>query len=682
MNDGATLSKETFDKLGSTTEKVRDVRRILEEIGEGMLAEMPESLVDASIAVRASQITPRGESSPRSHMWVMFARDSDEGFPELIHPELLIGKNDGEPFAALRFNAENGRSAEERDRLARRISENTTEFVEHLRQLDGYEIRYKPRHRDKVSKQTQEVTEEEFESIEDSGLTSLLVTRRYRPDEGIFSEEFIEEARQVFHQVFFPLLVEFTYPGREPLGTPSENDETSYFILKTGSDEYADIPSEQYHFKQGIQGSNQIRETERVKFVYLENGQFYAIGEIGDIESEKRDGETHYFAEIIDYEEIDPVNLEDVRDHITPSFPKQYGIIKITERDYGFLTGNRDPVGGDQTGPKSWELGDVDRVAPRFDLDPAGIELENLHFDDEERLLGEILSSLRQGNHLLFVGPPGTGKSKLARRLADELVGDEYEMTAATADWSTFDTIGGYRQQRNGKLSFSPGLFLSRFQDDSGRPTNEWLIVDEFNRANIDQAFGPLFSVLAGDDVVLPFTDGEDRDVVVYGSELDESTTIRPNEYVVPSDWRLFATMNTFDKSSLYDLSYALSRRFGYIHVPAPSVSDIEPDLVEAYVECWDDFDPSDSEIDDIVVLWRAVQRERPLGPAIIRDVLEAADIDFTTGVTQHVLPQFEGLMNNTQKNLLEELAETGLVNEAVIERFGQQYFELHDWEL
>lgn len=358
-------------------------------------------------------------------------------------------------------------------------------------------------------------------------------------------------------------------------------------------------------------------------------------------------------------------------------------VIQDTTHDE-LVGGGAGQSNGDDNGPNEPDCNGVpfdeaDLLKPQFNRDPADIELSELYFEDETELLGEAIAALRDGNHLLFVGPPGTGKSDLARVLSEELVGENYELTTATADWSTFDTIGGYRQQEDGDLQFSPGVFLSRFQDENDRPANEWLIVDEFNRANIDKAFGSLFSVLTGDDVLLPFSEDGD-DIRMYGSEPDPESIVTSTDYVVPNDWRLLATMNTFDKSSLYDLSYALSRRFSYIHVPAPTVDDIDEPLVKAYIECWDRVDPDVDRIKAITELWKAVQTERPLGPAIIRDVLVAANSDLTRGVVQHVLPQFEGLMNRTQSELLEGILETGHVDDDRIETFGQQYFGLTDW--
>lgn len=689
MSTGVTLAEDTFEKLGTSQSANRDIGRNLQSIGEEILTALPGWIPEGELELGTCRVSSQYSSEPRDHMWLMFSPKSDKGTPQLPHSELLVSEDDDGPYAVIRFNALQRCAADERERIADRLQERPEDFLNYVGKLDDYFIEYKAFRRNEVNKDVSKLTLEEVIDLGETGITNLNIYRKYRPQDGIFTRDFVESAKDKFRDVFLPLLAEYTFEDRiikEEIGDGDDelvdDEEVSYFVLKTGSDKYQDIPKEVYHFKEGIQGSNQIREPDRVKFVYLEDGSFYAKGEISHITSEEQEGVIHYFAEIDNYEEIEGVDIDEMEDQISPEFPKQYGIIKITEQDYKLLTGHADEHEHKKTDSSGWRLGDVDFVKPDFETDPSDIELKGLYFENEEELLRDILSSLRRGNHLLFVGPPGTGKSKLASQVASELVGNSYELTTATADWSTFDTIGGYRQQRNGHLEFRPGLFLSRFQDENGTPTNEWLIVDEFNRANIDKAFGSLFSVLAHDDVVLPFTDEFDRDIVVYGSDLDESKTIHSNHYVVPRDWRLLATMNTFDKSSLYDLSYALSRRFGYIHIPAPPEETIDRDLVESYVECWEGVDPEESEIEDIVVLWRTIQVERPLGPALMKDVLSAANGDFTAGVIQHILPQFEGLMNSTQETILQRIAETGLVENDALELFGRQYFELPNLEL
>lgn len=182
-------------------------------------------------------------------------------------------------------------------------------------------------------------------------------------------------------------------------------------------------------------------------------------------------------------------------------------------------------------------------------------------------------TALEAGKHVILYGPPGTGKSQLAECIANTLK-VQYSVATATADWTSFDTVGGYFPQTVGgteRLSFFPGIFIESIAE------NKWLIVDEINRADIDKAFGSLFSILAGQKVILPFMDRI--------SNPEKRVSIGPEgtaDIGVPISWRLIGTMNTFDKSSLFQLSYALMRRFAFVEVPAPNNALMEDILGNA----------------------------------------------------------------------------------------------------
>ncbi len=270
----------------------------------------------------------------------------------------------------------------------------------------------------------------------------------------------------------------------------------------------------------------------------------------------------------------------------------------------------------------------------------SNLTLGNLVFENEGILLTQIQNALKSGKHIILTGPPGTGKSKLANVICDQ-IGVSNKLVTATANWTTYDTIGGYKPDKNGELYFDPGLFLQCFKNKDGTNVNEWLIIDEINRADIDKAFGPLFSVLAGDEVTLPY-EMKDKNQIVIKPEMKVNSDIQRNEFVVPNDWRIIGTMNTIDKSSLFEMSYAFMRRFAFIPVGVPK--SISPRLVEAYLETWsiDNY----THLETLAILWEVINQYRKIGPAIVHDIATytVESEDFTSAIILFVLPQFEGL--------------------------------------
>src|SRR5699024_9645387 len=125
-----------------------------------------------------------------------------------------------------------------------------------------------------------------------------------------------------------------------------------------------------------------------------------------------------------------------------------------------------------------------------FDIQPGE---HKLGFENYDILIEQITSAIRSGKHIIITGPPGTGKSKLAKEIC-KLYQVDSMMATAASNWSTYETIGGYRPDQEGNLYFDEGIFLECVKDkQTNEPKNKWLIIDEINRADIDKAFGSLF---------------------------------------------------------------------------------------------------------------------------------------------------------------------------------------------
>ena len=297
------------------------------------------------------------------------------------------------------------------------------------------------------------------------------------------------------------------------------------------------------------------------------------------------------------------------------------------------------------------------------------IDVSTLEIPENPELLGidpavyrQINAMLRSGKqHIMLYGPPGTGKTSLARWIASSLPGGDWTLVTGSSDWSSQDIIGGYQPVGNGDVDFVPGILLRDFD----RP----LIIDELNRCDIDKVIGPLFTVLSGQQTTLPYrTDIKDKESVPYAILPRPKASPAAHEFAPGHAWRLIATINSIDKASLYQMSYALARRFGWVYVDAPL--DLAKFIADFLATIGVPNGPAGASV-PLADFWSAINSARVIGPAPIIDSIKAirelapnssffgpADAEMQTAALDAIdmvlLPMLDGIVMQDAVNITE----------------------------
>jgi len=224
----------------------------------------------------------------------------------------------------------------------------------------------------------------------------------------------------------------------------------------------------------------------------------------------------------------------------------QGSLFKLTEDDYDIIR----------------EIIDNKNIITEKLLQSSNIKKYKFTDDSDKPFISEAdflqtVALLKKKKNIILQGPPGVGKTFIARKLAYEIMEEvkdaSIEMVQFHQSYSYEDFIQGLRPTQKGGFDLRDGIFYSFCQRALAHPDRPFFfIIDEINRGNLSKIFGELMMLIEVDKrsekYALKLTYAEDEE----------------DRFYVPDNLFIIGTMNTADRS-LAIVDYALRRRFAFV---------------------------------------------------------------------------------------------------------------------
>jgi 5-methylcytosine-specific restriction protein B len=160
-----------------------------------------------------------------------------------------------------------------------------------------------------------------------------------------------------------------------------------------------------------------------------------------------------------------------------------------------------------------------------------------------------MLEALERRKNIILQGPPGVGKSFIAKRLAYALMGHRdsarLEMVQFHQSYAYEDFVQGWRPKQDGGFELRNGVFYE-FCRHAKNGSPYVFIIDEINRGNLSKILGEMMLLIEHDK---------------RGPDFAVRLTYSDQSFYVPDNVHIIGLMNTADRS-LAMVDYALRRRF------------------------------------------------------------------------------------------------------------------------
>ena len=183
---------------------------------------------------------------------------------------------------------------------------------------------------------------------------------------------------------------------------------------------------------------------------------------------------------------------------------------------------------------------------------------------------------LRKKN-VILCGPPGVGKTFVAKRFAYDIIGQELKEQIKAIqfnqNYSYEDLVRGYRPSgENNGFDLIEGPFYKLCKEAAENLSKKYFfIIDEINRGNLSKIFGELLMLIEADKR------SENYAVqLTYAKENEEP-------FFVPENIHIIGMMNTADRS-LAMMDYALRRRFSFFDIKPAYDSEKFKEANKAYL--------------------------------------------------------------------------------------------------